>query len=192
MSWDTLAPREMLDLAILGVAGENARSATALIRAVQQIGGRRFEPTGDVIAGRIAALAERGLLSTAAVRADEPLWQPSAAGRAEVQRLLMVRTGAPGDALAAVCACLKICFLGMLDPDARGAVLDDLLAAHRRALQEALAARADCPCRCVFVQRYLARDVERWEAELGWLEALHLTATAGIGRAALPAGGRTG
>jgi hypothetical protein len=46
------------------------------------------------------------------------------------------------------------------------------MAAHRRALSRAQAALVGCPCRCAFVQRYLARDVERWEAELVWLEAL--------------------
>ena len=178
MSRGASAAREVLDLAILGIAGERTRSAADLIAAVRRIGGRRFQPTGDVIAGRIAALVEAGLLTSPTPLAGEPLWQPSAAGRVEVQRLLMARTGAPGDALAAVCAGLKICFLGLLDPEARGAVLDDLLAAHRRALDEAEAARAGCPCRCSFVQRYLARNVERWTAELSWLEAMHLTATA--------------
>jgi hypothetical protein len=76
------------------------------------------------------------------------------------------------DALAAICACLKICFLDLLEPAARDAVVDDLMAEHRRALHEAQAALAGCPCRCAFVQRYLARDVERWQAELCWLEAL--------------------
>lgn len=46
------------------------------------------------------------------------------------------------------------------------------MAAHRRAFSHAQGALAGCPCRCAFVQRYLARDVERWEAELTWLEAL--------------------
>ena len=76
------------------------------------------------------------------------------------------------DALAAVCACLKICFLEMLEPAARDALMVDLMGAHRRALSQAQAALSSCPCRCVFVQRCLARDVERWEAELIWLEAL--------------------
>jgi hypothetical protein len=84
----------------------------------------------------------------------------------------MRQSGSPVEALAAVCACLKICFLDMLEPAARDAVIDDLMAAYRRALHEAQAALAGCPCRWAFVQRYLARDVERWEAELSWLEAL--------------------
>jgi hypothetical protein len=178
MSWASAsAARLVLDLAILGMVGERARSTSALIAAARRVGGGRFQPTGDVIEGRIAALVETGLL-VAGVPSGEPLWQLSAAGRAQIQRLLMSRAGAPGDALAEVCAGLKICFLGLLDPEARGAVLDDLLAAHRRALREAEAARAGCPCRCPFVQRYLARDVERWQAELSWLEALQLTASA--------------
>jgi hypothetical protein len=60
----------------------------------------------------------------------------------------------------------------MLEPVARDALMVDLMGAHRRALSQAQAALSSCPCRCVFVQRCLARDVERWEAELIWLEAL--------------------
>ena len=83
-----------------------------------------------------------------------------------------MRSGPPVDALAALCASLKICFLEMLDGAARQAVLDDLVAAHRSALSNAEEALAGCPCRCALVQRYLAHDVERWRAELGWLEGL--------------------
>ena len=84
----------------------------------------------------------------------------------------MTRSEAPTAALAAVCSCLKICFLEMLEPEAREVVSADLLAAHRRGLDEAQGALLGCPCRCVLVQRYLAREVERWESELVWLEGL--------------------
>jgi hypothetical protein len=89
----------------------------------------------------------------------------------------MLSSGSPGEALAAVCARLKICFAGMLDPEARGAMLDDLLGAHRRELARARAALERCEHASPFARRCLARDVERWEAELGWLEALRLLAT---------------
>lgn len=75
-------------------------------------------------------------------------------------------------ALAAICTCLEICFLAVLDPVARDAVMDDLMVAHRHALHEARVALACCPGRSAFVQRYLAREVERWEAELVRLEGL--------------------
>ena len=174
---DFLSPSDVLDLAVLGVASERARTAAEVISVVKRVGGGRFRPTTDVIAGRIATLAEAGLLTplpdqTPARMPDEVRWQPSASGRAQAQRLLMAQSAAPADALAAVCACLKICFLGMLAPDARDAVVGDLLAAHRRALGQAQAALTGCPCRCAFVRRCLAREVERWEAELTWLEAL--------------------
>jgi DNA-binding PadR family transcriptional regulator len=174
---DFLSPRNVLDLAVLGVASERARTAAEVISVVKRVGGARFQPTTDVIAGRIAALAEAGLLTSTpeaapACAAGEIRWRPSASGRAHVQRLLMTESDSPADALAAVCACLKICFLEMLEPDARDAVIVDLMAAHRRALHQAQAALTGCPCRCAFVQRYLARDVERWESELIWLEAL--------------------
>jgi DNA-binding PadR family transcriptional regulator len=172
-----LSPSDVLDLAVLGVASERPRTAAEVIGTVKRVGGARFQPTADVVAGRIGALAEAGLLTTApdgtpAGTSGEARWRPSASGRAHVQRLLMTQSVPPADALAALCACLKICFLEMLEPEARDAVIVDLMAAHRRALDQAQAALAGCPCRCAFVQRYLARDVERWESELIWLEAL--------------------
>jgi Putative AphA-like transcriptional regulator len=174
---DFLSPSAVLDLAVLGIASERARTAAEVISVVKRVGGVRFQPTADVIAGRIAALAEAGLLTSAPDGAlgrtsGEIRWRPSASGRTHVQRLLMTQSAPPAGALAAVCACLKICFLDVLDPDARGTVIVDLMAAHRRALTQAQAALTGCPCRCASVQRYLARDVERWEAELVWLEAL--------------------
>jgi hypothetical protein len=131
-----------------------------------------LQPTSDVVAGRIAVLVETGLLT--ALPDDMPgdvRWRPAASGSAPLQRLLMMPSASPVDALAAVCACLKICFLEMLEPEARDALMVDLRGAHRRALDRHRL-RSGCPCRCVFVQRRLARDVERWEAELIWLEAL--------------------
>lgn len=71
----------------------------------------------------------------------------------------MAPSWSPEHALAAVCACLKIRFLEMLEPEARDAVLVDLMAAHRRALSQAQSALGGCPCRCTFVRRYLAREV---------------------------------
>jgi hypothetical protein len=169
---DLLSPSKVLDLAVLGVASERARTTVEITAVVKHVGGARFQPTADVIGGRVAALAEAGLLTPTPGAPAEGPWRPSAAGRAHVERLLMMPSGSPVAALAAVCACLKICFLDLLEPAARDAVIDDLMAGHRRALDEAQAALSGCPCRCAFVQRCLARDVERWQAELGWLEAL--------------------
>ena len=57
-------------------------------------------------------------------------------------------SGPPVHALAAACACLKLCFLELLQPDAREAVIEDLLAAHRHALDDAQAALTGCAWRC--------------------------------------------
>jgi hypothetical protein len=170
---DLVCPRTVLDLAVLGVTSTRALTAAEVIAVVKRIGGTRFQPTTEVIGGRIAALAAAGLLLRArGDGAGEVRWQPTAAGRAHVQRLLMALGGSPVSALAAVCACLRICFLELLEGDARGAVLADLIAGHRRALDLAEAALADCSCRCAYVQRCLAREVERWQAEVCWLETL--------------------
>lgn len=168
-----LSPSEVLDLAVLGVTSERARSAAEVVAAVKHIGAARFQPIADVIVGRVVALAEAGLLNaTRNASSGEVVWRPSPAGQAHIERLLLRPSGSPVHALAAVCAALRFCFLELLQPDAREAVVEDLVAAHRRALDEAQAALTGCPCRCGFVQRWLARDVERWEAELCWFEAL--------------------
>jgi DNA-binding PadR family transcriptional regulator len=173
------SPSDVLDLAVLGVVSEQPASAAELVAAVRRVGGgARFEPTADVVNGRIAALARAGLLApTADELAGQRCWRASEAGRARLRDLLMLPSGSPGEALAAVCARLKICFVDRLDPDARGAMLDDLLGAHRRELAQARAALERCEHPSPFVRRCLIRDVERWDAELGWLEALRLLAT---------------
>jgi hypothetical protein len=168
-----LSPSEVLDLAVLGVTSERARTAAEVVAAVKHVGAARFQPITDVIVGRVVALAEAGLLTSApSAPTGELVWRPSPAGQAHMQRLLLMPSGSPANALAAVCACFKLCFLELLQPAAREAVVEDLVAVHRRALGQAQAALAGCPCRSGFVQRWLARDVERWEAELCWLEGL--------------------
>jgi hypothetical protein len=173
------SPGNVLDLAVLGVVSEQPASAPEVVAAIRRIGGGAgFQPTADVVNERIAALARAGLLAPAPDQlAGRRCWRPSQAGRAGLHDLLMLPNGSPGEALAAVCARLKICFVDMLDPEARGAMLDDLLGAHRRELARAWAALERCEHASPFARHCLARDVERWEAELGWLEALRLLAT---------------
>ena len=170
---DLLSPSDVLDLAVLGVTSERARTAADVVAAVKEVGAARFQPVTDVILGRIGALAEAGLLSSArSGSGGEVAWRASLAGRAYMERLLLRPSGPPVYALAAACACLKLCFLELLRPDAREAVIEDLLAGHRHALGQAQAALSGCAWRCPLVQRFLARDVERWEAEVCWLDAL--------------------
>jgi DNA-binding PadR family transcriptional regulator len=170
---DLLAPSQVLDLAVLGVTGERPRTAAGVVTAVREVGAARFQPVTDVIVGRIGALAAAGLLSSARTESGgEAVWRPSLAGRGYMERLLLMPSGPPVYALAAACACLKLCFLELLQPDAREAVIEDLLAGHRHALDHAQAALTGCAGRCPLVQRCLARDVERWEAELSWLGTL--------------------
>ena len=62
---DLLLPSQVLDLAVLGVTSERARTAAELVAAVKEVGTARFQPVTDVIVGRVGALAEAGLLSSA-------------------------------------------------------------------------------------------------------------------------------
>jgi hypothetical protein len=54
-SW---SPSDVLDLAVLGAVSEQPASTPEIVAAVRRIGGgASFEPTGDVVNGRIAASA---------------------------------------------------------------------------------------------------------------------------------------
>src|SRR5262245_25218346 len=108
---DLLSPSEVLDLAVLGVTSERARTALDVVAAIKQVGAARFQPVTDVILGRMAALAEAGLLGAARSGSDGDLvWRPSQAGRAYMERLLLMPSSPPVHALAAACASLKLCF----------------------------------------------------------------------------------
>jgi DNA-binding PadR family transcriptional regulator len=162
----------MLDFAVLGVVSERARTTAEVVAIIQRLGGARFRPTAEVVAGRIVALAEAGLLTASGGAPGDGRWQPAARGRAYLQRLLTTPSALPVDALSTLCAGLKTCFLEMLEPAARQAVLEDLMAAHRRVLSEAQGALSGCAHRCPLLRRCFEREVERWEGELLWLEAL--------------------
>jgi hypothetical protein len=179
MIWsDSWSPGKVLDLGVLGVVSEQPASAPEVVASVRRVGGVSFQPTADVVNERIAALVRAGLLAPAPDQlAGRRCWRPSRAGRAHLRDLLMLPNGSPAEALAGVCARLKICFVDILEPEARGAMLDDLLGAHRRELARARVALDRCEHSSPFARRCLVRDVERWEAELGWLEALRLLAT---------------
>ena len=48
-----LSPGIVLELAVLGVLSERARTAAEVIAIVKRLGGAHFQPTSEVIAGRL-------------------------------------------------------------------------------------------------------------------------------------------
>ena len=66
---DLLSPSDVLDLAVLGVTSERARTAADVVAAVKEVGAARFQPVTDVIAragrcarrGRVAELGAIGI-----------------------------------------------------------------------------------------------------------------------------------
>jgi hypothetical protein len=167
-----MATTEVLDLAILGVTSYGPTTCETIVRVVQRIGGAKFRPTGEVIGNRMGALLEAGCLISLDPEESPARIELSAMGRSAIQRLLHRSTLGPGEALGAVCQTLRLCLLELMPPDLRREVVGDVIAANRRELARARAALERCPCQCRFVERCLARDVQRWEAELLWLEDL--------------------
>jgi hypothetical protein len=179
----TLTAEDILDLAVLGAAAEAALPVTALPVILREIGGDAVTPTAEVVAGRAADLAARGLLVEAPTLGGGSLgagslsggaWAvaTSAAGRRHA-RALMQRPGPPVDsALGAVADRLRLCLLDLLDPADRGAVLAQLEATRRERLGRLRRAETHCPCRHSFMRRWLAHETGRLDAELSWIGRL--------------------
>lgn len=174
----TLTPEEILDLAVLGAAAEAALPVSALPIILREIGGDAVTPTADVVAGRTADLAARGLLVEASTLGGGSIgggtWAvaTSAAGHRHA-RALMRRPGPPVDSpLGAVADRLRLCLLDLLEPADRGAVLAQLEATRRERLGRLRRAETHCPCRHSFMRRWLAHETGRLDAELSWIGGL--------------------
>jgi DNA-binding PadR family transcriptional regulator len=165
-----MSPSDIIDLAILGVLSEGPASVTTLTRVVKQLGQPRFAPTSEVVMTRIEQLRARGRIAATPDACDELMLTER--GRAAVADLLRGMAPSPAETLGAVCQALRVCLLDMVAPETRGDIVDNMIQAHRVERDRAVRALACCPYRCRLVQRYLARDVERWEAEISWLEAI--------------------
>lgn len=165
-----MSPSNAVDLAILGVLSEGPTSVTTLTRVVEQLGQPRFAPTSEVVMTRIEQLGARGRIAATPDACDELMLTEH--GCAAIAELLRSADPSPAETLGAVCQTLRVCLLDMVAPEARGDIVGDMIQAHRLERDSAVRALACCPCRCRLVQRYLARDVERWEAEISWLETI--------------------
>lgn len=163
-----MKPSEVIDLAILGLLSEGPSQAATLPRLVKRLGSPGFVPTTDVIETRIGHLLADG----AVVPMAETMLTLTPRGRQRIPDLLRSAGPSPAEALGAACHRLRVCLLDLLPEAARDEVLGDMIACHRRELDHARDALERCPCRCRFVERCLAREVERWESELGWLESM--------------------
>jgi hypothetical protein len=165
-----MSPSDIIDLAILGVLSEGPASVTTVTRVVKRLGQPRFAPTSEVVMTRIERLIARGRIAATPDACDELMLTER--GCSAVAELLRRAGPSPAEALGGVCQTLRVCLLDMVAPDLRRDIVDDMIEAHRRELDRAMEALARCPCRCRFVERCIARDVERWEAEISWLEAI--------------------
>lgn len=167
-----MKPSELIDLAVLGILSEGPASAPTLPRLVKRLGAPAFVPTTDVIETRLGHLLADGAVNAAA----GGVLELTARGRQRIPDLLRAAGPSPAEALGAACHRLRVCLLDLLPPANRDEVIEDMIACHRRELDCARNALERCPCRCRFVERCLAREVARWESELGWLESIAIEA----------------
>ena len=155
-----------VDLALLGLLAERARSLDELVGAVKVMGGDRFTPTAAFIEGRVADLIETGCLE----------WEPGSdrlcatrAGTAHLARLLCLEIDPGAAGLWAFCTTLKLSLLDQVRAECRRTVVATLLCAgRRRASALEMAQWAACDGRVM--ERCLALEQEREALELRWLE----------------------
>jgi Putative AphA-like transcriptional regulator len=118
-----------VDLALLGLLAERARSLDELVGGVKVMGGDRFTPTSAFIAGRVADLIATGCVER---QPDSDRVGATRAGTAHLARLLCLEIDPGAAALWAFCTTLKLSLLHQVRAECRRAVVATLLGAGRR------------------------------------------------------------
>ena len=154
----------LVDLALIGLLTDRARRGAVLIQAVRALGGDRFKPTADFVEDRLIALIGQGFV-TVGERGDELCLSPD--GPAHLIRLLRLELDPGASVLQAFCVSLKLCFLDLVGPEARG----DIAGALCRSRACCPMSRDCCPPDdCPRLRRYLAIEERRLAHERRWLD----------------------
>jgi hypothetical protein len=155
-----------VELALLGLLAERARSLDELVGAVKVMGGDRFTPTSAFIEGRLTGLIETGCIEG---QSGSERLCATRAGTAQLARLLCLEIDPGAAALWAFCTTLKLSLLDQVRAECRRTVVATLLGAGRRRAS-ALEMTQWTGCDGRVMERCLALEQEREALELRWLQ----------------------
>ena len=173
-SREPLGPNDLATLAVLGIVNEGFRSYADVVAAARSIATADWQPTNDLVASAVNRALEDGHLrrDRRAAKAAVPRWTISGTGRVRLGELLRRPAACCRSPHGRAATALKICFLGALDRETGCAVLEDLSHLHRAELRRLREGCASCPATRPYARRWMDREIERVEQEIGWLERL--------------------
>lgn len=171
---DRLQPHQLIDLCLTMLAADGNVGASRAVATVQRMGAPEFQPTREVIESRLAQLSGAGCIAVGG----------EAIGAATVDALALTPVGKEyalslvKSRDAASCTHLRLCFalkLGLADllpANERRAVLDQVLAEHARAVDEADAAVGRCPSRAPALRAWWSQQAAQRRAEHAFIAEL--------------------
>jgi DNA-binding PadR family transcriptional regulator len=151
---------------------ERSYGYAELAAAVRHFSGRIVGPSLDLLSPSLELLRVEGLVEAAAPGDDEAPMRLTAAGRAELERLMTARLRGPLGEVSRLIHALKLRFLHLLDPAVQRQQLDLLAEASESELVRLSDLRrhhADDPGHLV---EWLDHEIGQLEARLAWLAAL--------------------
>jgi len=169
---NSLIPSEAVRLCALGMLAERPHAYAELAAAVRHFTGRIVGPSLDLLAPSLELLRVEGLIEAAEPGGDEAPMRLTAAGRAELDRLMTARMRGPLGEVSRLILALKLRFLHLLDPAARRLQLDLLAEASESELVRLADLRrhhADEPGHLI---EWLDHEIGQLEARLAWLAGL--------------------
>jgi DNA-binding PadR family transcriptional regulator len=166
----TLIPAEAIRLAALGMLAERPRPYAALASDVRHFASRIVGPSLDLLGPSLELLRHEGLAVTDGDGdRTEVALSITAAGTAELDRLLRANVRAPLDDLTKLVVALKMRFLDRLAPADRGAQLDRLVELYDNEVARLTDLRDNHRGTSSHLAAWLGLEIAQTEARLAWL-----------------------
>ncbi len=183
---NSLLPKEAIRLAALGFVCEQPQRYAAIAGAVRHFASRIIGPSLELMGSSIALLRTEGLIEADGPGDDPPL-RITAAGRRELQTLLLTSIRTPNSDVGRLAFSLKMRFLHLLAPADRRDQADMMIEACQAEIARLSDLETDDGGATGYFGDWLAHDIALARARCDWLERLRdalqgLRPKAGAGR----------
>lgn len=170
---ERLQPHELIDLCLLILAADGHIPVGRALEVVQRMGAPEFQPTRDVVAGRVRQLRAAGSLALgdAAPDAMTAELRLTTLGREYAASLVTTRRS-PDCGHLRLCFALKLALADLLPEADRRLVVDQLLREHDSAVREADTAARNCPAHTPALRAWWAQQAAQRHAERALLQDL--------------------
>lgn len=168
---NSLIPTEAIRLAALGSLATAPKPYAALAAEIRHFTGRIVGPSLDLIGPPIQHLELEGLVERAGTGDDHAI-RVTAAGMAELKRLLTANLRGPVGEFNKLVIALKLRFLHLIDRDAQLAQAELLIEVCARELTRLTDLRGHHAAESGHLIDWLDHDIAQVEARLAWFRDL--------------------